>query len=477
MTEGRFLRNHWSMVASNTVRSLAALAFVQAVVLVMGGNFSADLYLLIFAVMAAVVLTVNIIIWQKTKYYFEENELVVERTTLVRSETRIQYDRLASVNVERDAVCRILGATKLSFNLNSSVNASSAEAFIVLKAAEAEAVRRDIDMRIFGKAEPEAVQEKKEEESLVHVTVWDIFLHAVFGMSSGQLGLGMVMLAYSVISYVYGGTITILTAFLFAMDFLIPAVSVFFRLYRYRITRTGDAVSVSSGFFSTREHSFLLSKVNYVKVREPFLCRLMGRAILEVEVVGTADSKGVPILCPLKPKKVAMDLLHSLLPEFECSGERIKQERVSIVGLCFWAAAVVSISCAAAYGISREIPAEFSYIPWICVAAAAVLCAVWVAEAFGIRRFACDGTIVMMVTGSFDRTVNYILMDKIQFADVRSSPIQRRAGAATCRLGMLSTAGASSVTSGVFPAEELEAISSTVMDRILDGRYDFRRFQ
>ena len=50
-------------------------------------------------------------------------------------------------------------------------------------------------------------------------------------------------------------------------------------------------------------------------------------------------------------------------------------------------------------------------------------------------------------------------------------------GAARCDLNLLSTVGASTVTSGVFPAEELEEISSTVMARIRDGRYDFRRFQ
>ncbi|MBR6870778.1 MAG: PH domain-containing protein, partial [Candidatus Methanomethylophilaceae archaeon] len=288
MTEPPFLRNHWSMVASNTVKSLVAIAIVLLITLGMGNEFHFDLYLLMVALMVGLLLAVNIIVWKRTKYYFLDDELVVKRSTIIRSETRIQYDRLASVNVERDAVCRILGATKLSFNLNSSVNASSAEAFIVLRKDEAEKLRRDMDARIFGRAVPVSEEpiEEAEPESLVHVSVWDILLHSVFGMSSGQFGLGMFMLAYSVGSFVYGGSITFFTTILFILDFLLPAVTSFFRLYRYRITRSGDAVSVSSGFFSTREDAFMLSKVNYVKVREPLLCRLMGRVILEVEVVG-----------------------------------------------------------------------------------------------------------------------------------------------------------------------------------------------
>ena len=83
----------------------------------------------------------------------------------------------------------------------------------------------------------------------------------------------------------------------------------------------------------------------------------------------------------------------------------------------------------------------------------------------------------LIVAGTCDRVSNYILLDKIQFADVRAGPLERRFGTARCRLSLLSTAGASTVLSGVFPAEKLESVSSEVLKRIEDGRYDFRRFQ
>jgi uncharacterized membrane protein YdbT with pleckstrin-like domain len=106
-----------------------------------------------------------------------------------------------------------------------------------------------------------------------------------------------------------------------------------------------------------------------------------------------------------------------------------------------------------------------------------MLCIGWFVLAYRNRSISMNESIVLVVTGSFDRVSNYILFDKVQFANVYSTPIQRRYGAARCRINMLSTAGATAVVTGVFDAESLERVSDTVMERIRDGRYDFRRFQ
>ncbi len=479
MNDEPFLRNHWSVVASNTLTTAVAMAFGILVFSASNGFQHKEVYLGIFAGLLVVILAVNVIIWKKTKYYFLKDEIVVEKTTIFRSETRIQYDRLASVNVERDVICRILGATKLSFNLNSSVNAGAAEAYIVLKASEAEKLRKEMDSRIFDAPSVEEDDGEPAEEavSLVEVSVLDIFLHSFFSMPTTQFVFGILMLVYSVYSFVYGNSISLVSTILFVVEFFLPAVSSFFRLYGYRITRSGDAVSISSGFFSTRKDSFMLSKVNFVKVREPLICRLMGRVVLEVEVVGTANNKGAPLLCPLKSKKVALPLLRDLLPEFECTGKEMGQPRVSLVGIALTVVVVLAATFAAMFVLSRYISEEYYVYLNMAVVVVVVLCALWAPMAYRTRRFACDGNIVLLVNGAFDRVFNYILIDKIQFADVKSTPIQRRMGAARCDLSLLSVVGASTVTSGVFPVEELEEISSTVMDRIRDGRYDFRRFQ
>ena len=478
MTGEPFLRNHWSSVASNAIRSTAGMAFAFALVMLTGDGFTPEHFAAAAAVSAAFSTAVSVIVWKKTKFYFREDEIFVEKTTVFRSETHIQYDRLASINAEKDVICRILGATKLSFNLNSSVNARSAEACIVLKDAEAEALRAALASRMFGGNVTHAGAPAEEQESLVDVTVFDIFLHSFFGMPTSQFVFGMAMFLYSAYTQFIGNALSVVAIVLFTADFFFPAVSSFFRLYGYRIVRSGDTVRISSGFFSTRQDSFRLSKVNFVRIREPFVCRLIGRAILEVEVVGTADGKGIPLLCPLKQKGIAINLFRSLLPEFGCSSEPERQPVVAAAGAAFWASVFSAAACAVCFWLMGYAEDGFQRG---CVCAAAVSAAAvsigWAVSAYRMRTFSADGSILALVTGSYDRTSNYILLDKIQSVDVIAGPLQRRFGAARCRVSLLSASGSASVSSGVFREDGLEAVASEVLARIRDGRYNFRRFQ
>ena len=482
---GEFLRNHWSYLVGTVIRNTLALGLTVLIIISTSEDTTPGFVWAVGIIIFSVAMSV--LIWLRTKYNFLEDEIVVTRNIVSRREVRIQYDRLASVNIERDFIYRILGATKLSFNLNSSVNVNRAEAFIVLEKEDAEELRDRVYARMYGTSpastddEPDAEKHMAKDydsmESLVQVTGMDIFLHSFLGMRTWQFAFGIVMLIYSVVSLVESGSVNLLAVILFAVEFFIPALSHFFRYYNYRIVRDGDTVVISSGLFSTRQDSFKLSKVNYVKLEEPLICRLMGRAILEAEVVGTADQKGMPLLCPLKDKAVCTDLIGTLLPEFECRGETSKQSVSALFGIVPYMAVSLAV-LAAIYVLLED---EFSGLYRVLFDGVIVLLAAgilgWGHLAFRIRTFAMDDTIALIVTGAFDRVSNYVLLDKVQFVDVTTSPAQRRYGTARCTMNMLSTTGNSKIRSGVFDSGSLESLSYEVRDRIIDGRYDFRRFQ
>jgi MFS family permease len=65
----------------------------------------------------------------------------------------------------------------------------------------------------------------------------------------------------------------------------------------------------------------------------------------------------------------------------------------------------------------------------------------------------------------------------IRISATQSYVPDERKGRFNGAFNMLSTAGATAVVTGVFDAVSLERVSDTVMARIRDGRYDFRRFQ
>ena len=498
-----YLRNHWSMVVSSILKVLLALAFI--IVIAVANGMPAEIlpyYALFISLILALVVVWNIIIWKKTRYYFLDDEIVVLRDTVFRKELRIQYERLASVNVQRDFICRILGTAKLAFNLNSNVNVLQAEAFIVLKEEDAEVLRKDVYKRMFqasngtvgtddGTDVPDTDSEAmlqpqyagagvtplEDAEPLVHISTFDIFLHSIIGMPSIQALFGVLMAIYSIVTFFMQGAISILPLVILIAEFVLPAVGTFIRYYGYRLVRVGDTVSVSSGLFSTRSDSFKLSKVNFVRVREPLFCRLAGRAILEAEVVGTANENGIPLLCPTKKKDIVMGLFHDLLPEFECNEVHEKQSKTSLATIGLYMAVYLSILAVITYLISSLNLGVWGILLYIAVVILVVYIAVWGFLAYRNYSLAMDEDILKIVTGAYDRSVNYVLFDKIQYATVRSSPLQRRHGDGRCKVSMLSSRGFTEILSGVFKAEVLEKISATVMARIRDGRYDFRRYQ
>ncbi len=498
-----FLRNHWCVVASNVVRMGLVLFFMILVTIGNGMPSEAFMaYCLILAALCAFVVAWSVILWRKTRYYFLDDEIVVLRETIFRKETRIQYERLASVNVQRDFISRIIGTTRLAFNLNSNVNVLQAEAYIYLKKDEAEKLRTEIYGRMFKATngavgtpvEPDVPGEVPEEgvppqnvhmgatpledaEPLVQISTFDIFLHSVIGMPSAQALFGVLMVIYSVVSFFVQSSISVVAVVIFVAEFIIPAIGTFVRYYGYRLVRVGDTVSVSSGLFSTRTNSFKLTKVNFVRVREPLFCRFIGKAILEAEVVGTANENGIPLLCPTKGKKVVMDLFHELLPEFECSEMQEKQSKTSLATIGLYMLLYLALVSVISYFLYQQDLHGWNFLLYLADAILVVYIAVWGALAFKTYRLAMNDSILMVATGSYDRSSNYILFDKIQYSLVRSNPLQRRRGDGRCLVSMLSSRGFTVVQSGVFKADVLENVSSTVMARIRDGRYDFRKYQ
>ena len=92
------------------------------------------------------------------------------------------------------------------------------------------------------------------------------------------------------------------------------------------------------------------------------------------------------------------------------------------------------------------------------------------------RMFARGKDLFLFVHGSFDLNTEYIMYDKVQCTCVTSGLIARRFGLSRCTVNLMSSMGFKQVVSGYFGTEDLESVGDEVVARIVDGRYDYRRF-
>jgi len=487
------LRNHPSVIFGNVVKTIV---FFLLVILVNSANMDVDLskgreklgdYRIIL-IAVAILIWLVILFWRRwklTTYTFSPTELTVRRNTLYKKDVHIQYSRLASVNVRRTVLNHVFGTTELLFNVNSSVNFNAAEARLVLKSPEADKLRESISTRIF--AREMRMEEEEVKETLVKVSNGDIILHGLFGQPTAQSIVGIASLVYSLATIFFGdGTGVAPALVLFVFSYAVPWVRTIMRYYNYRVYRVDDTITVESGLINNYRSSFNINKVNSVRIRQPLLARFMGKALLEAEVIGLADSEGLPLLCPLKGKDIVMNLAHQLVPEFLFDVEHWGQPRKALIPTVMYK---VILSCIfIGIGAFTLITAETAgyeddvsrYLVYgLVISLAAVIPTLLMIHgilAHGNREFIMGDDTFAFVIGAYDRETDFIRYDKVQKTDVRNGPIQRRFGVAECRVSMMSSSGAKVISSGIFMREDLERIGDEIMSRIRDGRYDYRRY-
>ncbi|MBR6213261.1 MAG: PH domain-containing protein [Candidatus Methanomethylophilaceae archaeon] len=485
--ESRVYRNHFTIVVQSMVSILIMLGIMGLVGSASsGGVFLGNPAIWIVAVVGIVYVFISIRIWMKTTFTFGPTEIVVVKDTFFKNTSRIQYSKLASVNVRRSFINHIFGTTTLLFNVNSSVNSMSAEATLTLEKDEADRLREMVSAKIFQKQM--VIEEDKMEETLVDVSNFDVILHGFFGQPTRSSILGLVFLAYSIITMFVGEGSSLLGWLMFGFTSIIPWIRTILRYYNYRIYRIDDTITVESGLINKYRSSFNIKKVNSVRIREPLLARAMGKSLLEAEVVGLADNEGLPLLCPLKNRKIVDSLTKQLVPEFIFDSNHQTQPKESLVPTMtykiLWAAVFLAVGITLYFFVTLNYDiGSKNYAEYILYAAVAMLAVVIpiLLIVHGIlaqknREFEMGQETFLFIIGAYDRQREYIRYDKVQMCDVTSGPVQRMFGVGTCNVRLMSAQGFRGIRSGLFRRDELELIGKEVMDRIRDGRYDYRKY-
>lgn len=487
MESERTFRNHPSVIVSNfltVVVTIAILLFIN-----ISGKDIGDYGKYIIALLSILCVLLLVLFtrwWQKTTFEFTDSELIVRFDLLSKKVKRIQYSRLASVNVKRNIYNIIFGTSTLMFNVNSSVNSMNAEATLVLRRQEADELRESLSRKIFDKNI--SMEEDLQMESMICVSNAEVIIHGFLAQPTSSAIFGSIMMVYSIYSLLFGNSGGFLVAFiLFAVSTVVPWIRIILKYYNYRIYRVDDTITVESGLITNYRTSFKISKVNSIRIREPMLARIIGRATLEAEVVGTADQFGMPILCPLKPKKEVESLITRLIPEFVVESRTIRQPVKADGVMLISALLVTAIASLCVYAVHTPIsmsvdPEDAAIAHWIAeygyifVLAVFVLMAVRIPLARCRRAVSCGEGLFTFVIGGYDIATEVIRYDKVQIADVSSGPIVRSMGLAVCTVSLISSMGFREVTSGFFYPDVLEEIPSEVIGRIKDGRYDYRQY-
>lgn len=439
-------------------------------------------------ILAAVLIAAGAIImfWRTTTIEFGEQDLTVRHNFISKKVSVIPYTRVAAVNVTRTVFDRLAGTATLQFNVNSAVNAARPEAAFCFPVPLADELRDFVYARTFRSVS--GVDRDTEHESLVSFTPLQVIAHVFLSQPTVQLGVAAFFLLFTVAATLFqsGGGVVVGLVML-AVQEVIPLVSQMLRYYGFRMYRDGSTICLQHGAIHMYRTEFDVAKVNAVRIRRPFLARLLGRSCLEAEVVGinAKDGDVTPTLCLLMPEDDAEQLLREILPEFVRDIPETARPPAAKRAM-FCQAAVFDAVCAAVmawpcwtalhWAARPDVSAlgmEILRFAPLTATALVLIYAFWRSwRSYRLRSIGLGADLLVMRNGLLDRERVVIQYDRIQLTVLKNDLIARHFGVCRCSVCLLSTAGSKQITSGYFPRELLAQIPAIVQARIDDGRYD-----
>ena len=433
-------------------------------------------------------------VWHRTTYSFSEEGIDVTRSTAFKADTNIPYSKIASINLVRSVLDRIFGTVTVSFNINSGVNAASPEVSLILNKAKAEELKVFVESKIHPDM---AVREEIPEEDRVYVTFSDIevITHSFISMPTGSILTSIVFFAYSIVALTQekSGSSGMFAMIIFLITMGAPVVNQLLRYFNFTAYRSGDTIFLEHGLLQTYHSSFDIHRINAVRVKSPLFARLLRRSSIQAEVVGinAMASDATPTLCLMTSNAHNRWIMQTLLPEFADDFDITLQPKEAsrplfFKGIAYSAitAIIAAIFVAAMMSWKNDIIDQLGNSVYVAIIACGLaLAAISVfANIYGcivsLRRigYHFGEEKFVFVYGVVDRETTIMQYDRVQMAEETSGPVSRHYGLAQCEVSFLSALGnVGKARSGYMTADQARYIGDTVMARIQDGRYDYKK--
>ena len=232
--------------------------------------------------------------WWTNRFVIDDREFRLENTGAFQESQRIAFSRIQAVDVTQPFAARLLGLAQVQIDVGAEGGAS----LKYLKRARATEIRDYLMARAHGRtattAEPGRGASAWDDSAtgdhvLVRLTPGEIILSAfatldmplialgftlpwilgaVFDWSTLALGGGMVGLALALFSYLSKRL---------------------FEQFNYTLARTPAGLRITRGLLTLRSQTIPTHRVQAVQTQQPLIWRWLGRARLDVTILGVGD--------------------------------------------------------------------------------------------------------------------------------------------------------------------------------------------
>lgn len=274
-----------------------------------------------------------------------------------------------------------------------------------------------------------------------------------------------------------GGIMGIISTFIVAAGIIISFLKSFFAYYKLEAVRVGKELNISYGFFDKKTFKLPVDKVASIKLREPLIGRLFGKAYAEVVCVGMGDDEkelSLISLCTSK-KLLAVKLkrlLPELMPEEIKSAEEFfvvkKENRKAIIVRGFKSIIYMGslvVGAVVAINLFEDNLSElFSVFGIILMTMCALILVYQICRNFS-SGYSVDSRYLRLTNGAFNRDTSIIPYKKIEYMTINKTPVYNILGLVSANIFVRSSAITGMVTQSCYiDDKDMEAIKERYHD-------------
>ena len=475
-TNNKF-RNHFFIVIEQMI-SMWILWLYLGVTIFSKDDLSEKKYgILIVAGILLIVFIFSFLRWKKTTYEITNDAIVVERNTLTKVKTTISISNITAVNINRNVSEAILGTRRVKIDTNSSASLN-AEVEIVLKKDDAERLQstlmRLIDGEVIRENTEEVTADEKEKlKTIKKASLDDIFFHCIFTMKIVEIVVASVIAGFMLLSESEidegesaGGIMSVISFAIFVVGIIISFMKSFFAFYKLESVRCANEINISYGFFDKKEFRVPVSKIVSLKVKQPLIGRIFKKAYAEIVCVGMGNEENeMSLLSLCMDKKMLAMKLHKLLPEFipeevanvdEFYCVKKEPKKGLTVRVCKSIFYMLSLIIGGLIGIAitNDNISEIFGVFGVVLLTLCLLILLYGVFKNLYSGYSLDKKFFRIVNGAFNKEMSIVPYKKIEYMQIKKTPVHKIYGLSNVLLSTKSGALADIIISSCYMTNE-----------------------
>lgn len=435
----------------------------------------------IFVILFFVVLIYNLLVWSKTYIWVEDMTIIVERNTFFSKKKNAYGIRsISNINIEQTIFERLMGTVALKIDTNSASTAGKTDIKIVFSRQKATEFKNLVMSYMDNPQESEFMDNDDAQGFDIVSSSKDIFLHGLYTVpvTSVLVLLGTIVGFIVYITYLsstadytiyeltrdaIGGTAALIILIVTSVRNIFKG---YFTFYGFRAKREKELIYLNYGFFKKKKYAIPVDKINAVKIIQPLVSRVLKKYYVEIINVGTGDenneSAGLVLSCSREELEKYMALL---LPEFDISAAvGIKRQSPwyfvhKSSQIFVWILSLLIFCFTCSYLID-EVPVPI----WILVSGIVfLLVLLFYVLAYLTRGISLQDSYLAASNGIFKKVISFVNYDKIQYLDMKETPVSRLCGECSATAYILASLTNRSIPLCYTSTEDYEQIGEKIV--------------